>query len=148
MSLPIVIAHHLIWTLYGWWLPNDPRGSSSRTIRNDLLADFGELHFGRKKVQPAGWVIREFYQKAAPLLRHALLTFDEAARRVIAEAFAEVIACEKLTCWACVIMPDHVHLLVRKHKLQAEDMIDRLQAESAVRLRALSPWNPDHPVWG
>ena len=24
---PIVIAHHLIWTAYGWWLPNDPRGS-------------------------------------------------------------------------------------------------------------------------
>lgn len=93
-------------------------------------------------------MIREFYQKAAPLLRHALLMFDETARRVIAEAFAEVIAREKLTCWACAIMPDHVHLLVRKHKLQAEDMIDRLQAASADRLRALSPWGADHPVWG
>jgi hypothetical protein len=26
---PIVIAHHIMWTLYGWWLPNDPRGSTS-----------------------------------------------------------------------------------------------------------------------
>ncbi len=26
---PSVIAHHLIWTLYGHWLPNDLRGSGS-----------------------------------------------------------------------------------------------------------------------
>jgi len=25
----MIIAHHLIWTAYGFWLPNDPRGSSS-----------------------------------------------------------------------------------------------------------------------
>jgi hypothetical protein len=51
---PIVIAHHIMWTLYGWWLPNDPRGSTSRVIRNDLLTELGELHLGRKKIQPAG----------------------------------------------------------------------------------------------
>jgi hypothetical protein len=38
---PIVIAHHLIWTNYGWWLPNDPRGSLSRTIASDLIAELG-----------------------------------------------------------------------------------------------------------
>ena len=26
-AMPIVIAYHLIWTVYGWWLPNDLRGS-------------------------------------------------------------------------------------------------------------------------
>ena len=52
MALPIVIAHHLIWTLYGWWLPNDPRGSCSRVIRSDLLKQLGDLHYGRKRIQP------------------------------------------------------------------------------------------------
>jgi hypothetical protein len=47
---PIIIAHHLMWTLYGWWLPNDPRGSTSRMIRNNLIAELGELHFGRKSI--------------------------------------------------------------------------------------------------
>ena len=145
---PLIIAYHLIWTAYGWWLPNDPRGSSSRTIRNDILAQLGELHFGRKQVQPAGRVIREFYKKAGPLLRHALLTFDDTARQLIASAFADVIAREKLTCWACVIMPDHIHLAVRKHRLQAEDMIGLFQSESAARLRSLPAWGADHPVWG
>ena len=32
MNNPLVIAYHLIWTAYGWWLPNDPRGSGSVTI--------------------------------------------------------------------------------------------------------------------
>ena len=27
-----VAGFHLIWTAYGWWLPNDPRGSSSHEI--------------------------------------------------------------------------------------------------------------------
>ena len=74
MSNPMVIAYHLIWTAYGWWLPNDPRGSGSDTIRNDVLGELGELHNGRKKVQPSGKTVREFYEKAADLLKHPLLT--------------------------------------------------------------------------
>src|SRR3989304_1765487 len=74
-SQPIVIAHHIMWTLYGWWLPNDLRGSTSRTIRNDLVAELGELHFGRKKVQPAGRDIRAFYSQAAAVLKYPLLSF-------------------------------------------------------------------------
>jgi len=26
MNHPLVIAYPLVWTGYGWWLPNDPRG--------------------------------------------------------------------------------------------------------------------------
>ena len=40
----MVIGYHLIWTAYGWWLPNDPRGSMSRLIRSDIIAELGELH--------------------------------------------------------------------------------------------------------
>ena len=60
----MVIAHHLIWTAYGWWLPNDPRGSTSHRIRQNIVTSLGEIHHGRKGVQPAGWEIREFYNQA------------------------------------------------------------------------------------
>ena len=69
----MVIAYHLIWTAYGWWLPNDPRGSMSQGIATDVLTQLGEVHYGRKKIQPAGWEIREFYQRAQSLLKHELL---------------------------------------------------------------------------
>src|SRR5205085_4192761 len=58
MPLPLVIAHHLLSTAYGWWLPNDPRGSCSNCIANDVIAELGELHCGREKVQPTGHEIR------------------------------------------------------------------------------------------
>src|SRR4051794_36163609 len=98
MPQPLVIAYHLIWTAYGWWLPNDPRGSGSRTIHSDVIAGLGDLHYGRKRVQPPGRVVHEFYARAATVLKHPLLTFDEAARKAVAAAFAEVVTNERYTC--------------------------------------------------
>ncbi len=132
MAQPLVIAYHLVWTAYGWWLPNDPRGSGSQSIRSDVLAQLGELHFGRKKIQPAGREVREFYQEAADLLKHELLTFDESCRLLIGEAFASVIEQQRYTCYACAIMPDHVHLVIRKHKHMAKEMAENLQTGSRV----------------
>ncbi|MEX0775791.1 MAG: transposase [Phycisphaeraceae bacterium] len=148
MSNPIVIAYHLIWTAYGWWLPNDPRGSSSHTIRFDILSELGQLHHGRKIIQPASVEIRAFYESAKDWLRHELLTFDDACVASIADAFAAVIADQRYTCYACAIMPDHVHLLIRKHKHQAEEMIAHFQAASRLRLRADALRTMDHPIWG
>ena len=86
--MPLVIAYHLIWTAYGWWLPNDLRGSTSNVIASDIIASLGNLHHGRKKVQPAGADVRRFYEQAAAVLKYPLLTFDAAARSAIADAFA------------------------------------------------------------
>jgi REP element-mobilizing transposase RayT len=147
MPRPLVIAHHLVWTAYGWWLPNDPRGSGSRTIRSDVIADLGALHFGRKRVQPAAREIRQFYERASAVLRHPLQTFDDAARDAIASAFGEVIADQRYACYACAVMPDHVHILIRKHKHHAEEMIEALKAHSRLRLSALGHRTPDHPTW-
>src|SRR5262245_43920316 len=80
----MVAAYHLIWTLYGWWLPNDPRGSSSDTIRQDLIAELGELHRGRKKLQPSGRVLREFYDEAKLVLKHELRTLTEEEVQIVA----------------------------------------------------------------
>ena len=148
MPQPLVIAYHLIWTAYGWWLPNDPRGSGSKTIDSDVIAELGELHHGRKRVQPPGRVVRQFYEQAAKVLKHSLLKSDEPARQVIGAAFDEVIRREQYTCYACALMPDHVHVLIRKHRDKAEDMIAHLQQASKAALHATGARTPDHPVWG
>ncbi|MFT3785685.1 MAG: transposase [Tepidisphaeraceae bacterium] len=147
MSQPLVIAHHIMWTCYGWWLPNDLRGSTSNVIRNDLLRELGELHFGRKQVQPAGRDIRAFYSKAVGLLQHELLQFTQMQFETVANAFAEAIERHAYTCYACVVMPDHVHLLLRKHKHLAEDMIEHLKDESVDAIRRAGVRPSDHPVW-
>jgi REP element-mobilizing transposase RayT len=147
MTQPLVIAYHLIWTAYGWWLPNDPRGSGSRTIRQEIIADLGELHYGRKQVQPAARDVRDFYRHAAAVLKHPLLTFAEPDRDAIAVAFHREIEEQHYTCYACPIMPDHVHLLLRKHKHLAEEMAERLQQASRERLCATNLRSGDHPTW-
>ncbi len=143
----MVIAHHLIWTAYGWWLPNDPRGSGSKVIRTDIIAELGKLHYGRKKVQPASRHVRRFYEQAASMLRHPLLTFDAPSRDMIAAAFADVIKQKQYTCYACSIMPDHIHILIRKHKHLAEEMMGHLKEASRQKLILLNHRAPTHPIW-
>ncbi len=144
----MVIAHHLIWTAYGYWLPNDPRGSMSKTIACDVIAELGELHFGRKKVQPAASVVREFREQSRGILKHELLAFSTKDFHFIGEALAETISEHKYTCYACAVMPDHMHILIRKHKHQAEEMLDIFQQNSRLRLRNAGLRPAEHPVWG
>ena len=93
--------------------------------------------------------MREFYEHASNVLRHPLLEIRERAVDIVADAFAATIMRQQYTCYACAIMPDHVHILIRKHKHAAEEMIEVLQNASRWALIEASPrlWPDDHPVW-
>jgi hypothetical protein len=145
---PIVIGYHLIWTIYGYWLPNDPRGSTSKVIRRDILKDLGALHYGRKRVQPASRDIRAFYERASPKLVFPIIDFTPTEVACVADAFARVIATCKYTCYACAIMSDHVPVVIRRHKHLAEEMIGNFQRESHVLLRERDLRDLNHPDWG
>ncbi len=144
---PLVIAHHVMWTLYGWWLPNDPRGSTSRIIRNDLIAELGGLHFGRKQIQPASRDLHAFYAEASAVLKHPLLEFAPETFSAVAEAIGYAVSECNYTCYACAIMPDHVHLVIRKHRDLGETMIENIQALSRKRLREAGIREEGHPTW-
>jgi len=145
--MPLVIAYHLIWTAYGWWLPNDLRGSTSKTVRRDVLKELGDLHLGRKRIQPASWKVRDFYDNAATSLLNPLLTFTSAEITAIGDAFAAVVRECKYTCYACAIMPDHVHILIRKHKHLAEEMIVNLQRAASAQLQELKFRDVNQRTW-
>ena len=144
----MVAGFHLIWTAYGWWLPNDPRGSSSHEIRVERIADLGDLHYGRKPIQPPSREVRAFYVEARKVLKHPLLTFTKEDIQILADSFRRVVKEARYTCYACALMPDHVHALVRKHKHHGEAMIENLQAAGKAALGAAKRRSPEHPVWG
>lgn len=144
----MIVAHHLIWTGYGWWLPNDPRGSMSCVVRNDVIADLGALHHGRKSVQPASREIRRFYEEAQSRLQHDLRAFSDRDILSVGESFADAVARYRYTCYACAILPDHVHILIRRHRDEAAVMIRLIQDHSRLRFRDAGLAPPDHPVWG
>lgn len=144
----MVAGFHLVWTAYGWWLPNDPRGSSSHEVRVEKIADLGELHSGRQPVQPCGSEIRQFYEQARDVLRHPLLTLADEYINLVGASLGQIIVERRYTCYAWAIMPDHVHMLIRKHRDHAETMIEALQDSSREMLIQAGRRAPTHPVWG
>jgi putative transposase len=51
----------------------------------------------------------------------------------------------RLLAWC--LMPDHVHTIIRKHKHQAEEMLENSQECSRLRLRSAGVRTNDHPAW-
>ena len=81
------------------------------------------------------------------LLQFPVMRFRPDQIEGIATAFAETIQVRRYTCYACAIMPDHVHLVIRKHRDTAEQMIENFQNDSRLYLQSRGSVSADHPVW-
>ena len=92
--------------------------------------------------------MRAFHEQAAAVLKHEVLTFSRDQITIVAECLGKTIREHGYTCYACAVMPDHIHLLIRKHRDKAETMLEFFQNESRNALIdvKLRPWS--HPVWG
>lgn len=132
---------------YGFWLPNDPRGSGSEIVRKPTLAKLGEIHFGRTAVQPGRKELRAFHSAASDSLDYPPLWLNSAKRQAIASVFAEVFADRRYTVLACAILSNHAHLFVRRHRDDAKVMWCLLAVASRIRLRHFADIHDDHPVW-
>ncbi len=143
----MIIARHIILTGYGHWLPNDPRGSLSGIFRNPELRELGEIHFGRKKSQPSIDEIKVFYKAAEQYLHHPVIWLDRAKRQAVGEAFGQAIQAHKLTCYACGVMRNHAHLVIRRHRLKHDEMIELLMETSREALLAKKLIPAGHALW-
>jgi len=128
-------------------LPNDPRGSNSGRTYAPELAALAQRHFGRRREQPSPEELREFYRIAARRLAHPILWFDVGTRETIADAIGGIIARDRLTCYACAVLVDHVHLLIRRHRLGGKEILRSFKEGVRGRLYS-SGLVPDvHPVF-
>jgi len=143
----MIIAHHIMLTGYAHWLPNDPRGSLSCVFRNPELRRLGEIHFGRRANQPGLDQLKAFYAEAQRYLKYPVLWFRNAHMRAIGQAIGEVVAAEKLTCYACGIMRNHVHVVVRVHRMKDTEMVRAFAQASHRALVTERLVDPTHPVW-
>ena len=144
----IVIAHHLVLMGYGHWLPNDIRGSGSDEIRNELLREFGEIHHGRKRVQPSKNDLRAFHRAVEPILEHEVIWFDERLRNLIGNTFGETASNLGYTIWACAVLRNHAHLVVKRHKHAYEVMWRSFAGAAGESLRVVADLPARHRVWG
>ena len=142
-----IIGHHLILTGYGHWLPNDPRGSGSDELRQQKFEELGPIHLGRKAQQPTRDELREFHQRAEPLLEFPLIWFDDAKRQALAESIAQVVRDQGYTVWACAVMRNHVHLCVRRHRGDALAMWNKFADQTRSGLHVFATIPAAHIIW-
>lgn len=133
----MILAHHLIFSAYGFWLPNDPRGSWSEIVRSENLREFGPA----TKVDTHRSVARKPHDRRKRLAaKNALdrppVIFDGIQARAIARGFRVCAEKSKVTVWACAVMPDHAHLVVERHRLSAEVLGNLFKGEATKALVA------------
>jgi len=137
----VILAYHAIFTTYGTWLPNDPRGSYSQAVYQDELRALGPIRYGRQDPQPGRSELRRFWTAAAPRLGRSPYFIDDATRAVVASGFEAVVERLGLTIHACAIMNDHVHVLVRRSGYRIEYLVNQLKGAATRALDlAKTPW--------
>lgn len=131
----MIVGSHFIFSAYGFWLPNDPRGSWSDTVRNFDLLRFGPA----TKVTTTRSVANRPHDKALRLaakeaLRYPPVEFTGVQARAIAGGLAE--GCEEggYTAYALAVLPDHTHLVMRCCDRHVDRIAAHLKAKATARL--------------
>jgi len=137
----MVIAYHVVFTTYGTWLPNDPRGSYSKEIYNQQLWILGRIKYGRQDPTPAKELLLRFWTAATPHLGRPPFFIDDRSRFTITTGFSRVVQRFGIKIGACAIMNDHVHILILRSKYRVEHIVNQLKggATRALKLKE-TPW--------
>ena len=140
----VIHGYHLILPAYGFWLPNDPRGSWSEAVRKWELVRFGSARKTIERRSLDSLSERELASREAAkrVLRYPPVHFSGTQSQAIAAGFAQRAARSNYTLWACAILPEHTHLVVARHTYIAERIAIQLKAAATRELmsRSLHPF--------
>jgi REP element-mobilizing transposase RayT len=124
----MVIGYHVVMSMYGFWLPNDPRGSGSVYVASRDLYRYGPArHVKTRRSVAATPHDRQLRLAAKSALKHPSVELDGYQARAIARGFAKSIEEDQITCWACAILPHHLHLVLGRHSRSVEWIVMRLK---------------------
>ena len=133
----MVRGYHVIFTTYGFWLPNDPRGSRSDQVRSARIARFGPATKADTRRSLAHEPHdRQVRQLAKESLKCPPVVFDGRQGRAVARGFGRAIEIGGYAIYACGILPEHVHLVVARHALGCEQAVEPVAHEATMRLFA------------
>jgi len=134
----MMLACHAIFSAYGFWLPNDPRGSWSDFVRRWELFRYGGP---ATKVSARRSLARAEHDAAARLaakaaLKYPPVSFTGRQARAIGTAFGRAASESAYAIHACAILPEHVHVVVARHRRPFERIVGHLKARATQVLRA------------
>jgi REP element-mobilizing transposase RayT len=128
---------HVIISTYGFWLPNDPRGSWSEFVRSWELLQFGKA----TKVTTRHSVAAAKHNVEERLVAKKALSYPEVSLSgvqalAVANGFRAAVEEGKYQVYACSILPQHVHLVFAPHERDIRRIIGHLKARATQRLAA------------
>src|SRR4051812_48969116 len=141
--------YHAIFSAYGFWLPNDPRGSWSDFVGSWELFRYGPA---TKTTERRSLAYRDHdhaLRKAAKqALKYPPVNFTGLQARAVARGFGGYVERTGLPVWACAILPDHVHLVVGRPPMPVERLVIQLKGDATQQLERegihpLAPWKLD-----
>lgn len=112
----MIPGFHFVFTAYGFWLPNDPRGSWSTLVRSVALRRFGAA----TKVNTRQSVAAADHDVSARLdakylLKHPPVRFTGVQARAIGTGLGVAAREAGYLILALAVLPDHVHLVMTRH---------------------------------
>jgi REP-associated tyrosine transposase len=124
-TLPRMLGWHLTFSTYGFWLPNDERGSGSSRVRAQHIYEAGGE---ATKVFTTHSVARRPHDVQARLktkesLKYPPVNLSGMQAWAVARGIAAICPKVNLTIHACAIMPDHVHVVVATHRFDGDEII-------------------------
>ena len=131
----MVLGYHVIFGAYGFWLPNDPRGSWSDFVGSWEMFRYGSATKTTETISLANREHDHTQRLAAKkALRHPPVEFSGIQARAIGRGFDQYAKRSGLVIWACAILPDHVHFVFGRHRLPAEQIVIQLKGAATERL--------------
>ena len=133
-----VLAHHVVLSTYGSWLPNDPRGSNSMEVRADNIKPFGPAtlvtHTRRSVANQPHDQAMLGGPRSTPSPGHRHLRWSPSSE--VANGFATQIAKSGYHVYACCILSWHIHMVIGRHDYPIEQMVRLLKQAATARLLA------------
>jgi REP element-mobilizing transposase RayT len=134
----VIVGYHLIMTTYGFWLPNDPRGSWSEFVGAWELFQVGGKATKEKVTARRSYAAdphdREKRLATKNELLYPAVRFDGLQARAVAHGFGQFVAKAGVNVWACAVMPDHVHLAVGRLRYDVEQLAVKLKQAATLKL--------------
>ncbi len=131
----MILAYHLTISCYGFWLPNDPRGSWSDFVRRYELLEYGNATTTdvRHSIAHTSHDRRQREEaKKALMYPPVRFTSDQAVCVVRGVMFR--IERSEIPVYACAVMPDHVHLVLGRFRYSVEQMANLLKGAATQQL--------------
>jgi REP element-mobilizing transposase RayT len=146
-----ILAAHVIFSAYGFWLPNDPRGSWSDFVGAWELLRYGKAMKVTTRRSVAGAPHdRELRLRAKAALRYRAVRFTGTQAQQIGIGFGRAVEEGGYAVYGCAILHDHVHLVVAPHLRTTERIVSHLKGHATRELRAsgLHPFEGQSRVSG